>query len=401
VAPQTVSYYVIPAVDKAGSTSYRDGTLTVQVTQATCNPHASGSGQCVDQTTIEQCTQQGEYGAAKACVGCNNGACSGDTCNDATSIPVDGTEYTYDLNPSVYNNDYDIDGASCRDSSFDDSPGPEAVFSIDASEGDVLEASWDHDDPSFYLVDDCSAVSSGGCLKHIESASDEEVGFTHKFDSAGMYYLMADVDDASSTDYRDGTLTAKVTKEQCDPTTYSPTCDGSGNLEWCNSLGLFDTYSCDGGCSNGSCGTPRGGICADAVSVQDGDTVSSKYNGVSSLDPVGNNSTGNCSFGEGTGGADFIYQVDLAGGEKLTASYDGQSGSTGSDSSDDLMYLLKDCSDESTCEESVNSDGSLTYTAASGGETVYVVMDHDRYTDEPSDSGGYGFNLDITINSSP
>ena len=106
---------------------------------------------------------------------------------------------------------------------------------------------------------------------------------------------------------------------------------------------------------------------------------------------VGTGNTGSCSFGENTAGADWVYEVSLQANETLTADYDGISGD---DSCCDIMYLLKDCSDTSTCIEAVDDDGDISYTAGGSPETVYVVMDHDDYVNDSS----YGYDLNITIN---
>jgi hypothetical protein len=139
---------------------------------------------------------------------------------------------------------------------------------------------------------------------------------------------------------------------------------------------------------NGTCGTPTGAIPQDAKPVSDGDTVSqSSYVGSNAVDPVANNATGSCSFGEDTAGADWTYSVDLQANETVTADYSGGS-------SFDIMYMLKDRYDTTSCIEAADNDGSISYTAGSSPETVYVVMDHDSYTN----NSFYGFSLDITIN---
>jgi hypothetical protein len=195
---------------------------------------------------------------------------------------------------------------------------------------------------------------------------------------------VADVDDPNVSDTFD--LTVTVSPQQCNPATYTPVCDGSGDLQYCGDLGQFVTYSCQGGCTNGACGTPTGGICADAVALSDGGSASNNYVGTNNIDPVANNQTGSCSFGENTAGADWVYEVSLQANETLTASYTGNSCC-------DIMYVLGTCSDTTTCLGAADNDGSVTYTAGSSPETVYVVMDHDSYTN----NSGFSYNLSITI----
>ena len=181
-------------------------------------------------------------------------------------------------------------------------------------------------------------------------------------------------------------LTVKVTPQQCNPSTYTPVCDGSGDLQLCGDLGQYVTYTCQGGCSNGACGTPTGGICADAVPLSDGGTGSNQYIGTNNIDPVANNQTGSCSFSQDTAGADWVYAVDLQANETLTASFTGNSCC-------DIMYVLSDCNDTTTCLDLSDNDGSVTYTAGGSAETVYVVMDHDNYTNNST----YSYNLSISI----
>ena len=142
-----------------------------------------------------------------------------------------------------------------------------------------------------------------------------------------------------------------------------------------------------------ACGTPQGGICADAVPLGNGQTGSqAQYVGTNNLDPVGTNRTGSCTFPEETAGADWVYAVSLQANETLTADYTG-TGLGSSGSSFDVMYVLGDCTDTTTCIDAVDGDGSITYTAGNSAETVYVVLDHESYVDETL----YGIEVTITI----
>ena len=120
--------------------------------------------------------------------------------------------------------------------------------------------------------------------------------------------------------------------------------------------------------------------------MSDGDSHGNTYVGNNNIDPVGNNNTGSCSFDENTAGADWVYEVTIPAGQTLTASYSGGSCC-------DIMYLLTDCTNESSCVDAVDDDGSITYTAGNSAETVYVVLDHDSYTNDAS----YSYNVDIDV----
>jgi len=273
--------------------------------------------------------------------------------------------------------------------SSDDSPGPEAVFSVDANDGDLIEATWDHDDPSAYITSSCSGIK-GACVAGNESGSDGQIGVEYSVSSTGTFYVFADVEEANGTDYREGTFRARVNSDQCDPQTASATCLDSETVEYCSQQYEVwrekSCYSCSGGtCADGSCATP--------YVVGDGDNHSGKYSeGTDDIDPVGSGNTGSCSFPDDTAGADWVYQVDLEANQKLTAD-------ASSDSSFGVVYLLKDCADTTTCQEAVDGDGQVTYQAGSNPETVYVVVDHDHYTSaDPGPSGYDGYGIDITVN---
>lgn len=375
-------------VDTAAGQEVTTATLEITYEDVVCTPDAE---RCSGSNSVEQCEEFGRSWESiqdcSAAFGCDAGACTADTCASAPSVPTDFQTYTYNFNPEDFTNNYDIDNSTCMENSYDDSPGPEAVVKVDLQQGDLIDATWDHDDPSFYIIEDCSNVASS-CLAGIETYSDEEVGLIHKVADAGTYYIVADVDEATTTNYREGTLNVRAGEPPCDPATYTSTCDGSGNLLYCVPPGFEETYACTDGCSNGECGTKTGGICADAKPVQSGDTESEVYDGINSLDPEATGNTGGCTFPEETAGADFIYEVELQANEQLTADYDG-------DSSFDVMYLLGDCSDTSTCIEAVDNDGSIDYTAGSSAETVYVVLDHESYTDGGTQN--YSFNVDINV----
>ncbi len=563
-------------VDTAAGESVTTAQLETSFEDVICTPDAKrcdeGTG-----TNVEQCEPFGRsWEVAQSCgLGCDDGACQGDSCGDAISVTKDGAwhEYTFDNADGSFTDQYNYDGNDCTSSTVDDSAGPEAVFSVDADEGDIIEATWERYDPALYVTDDCSDVA-GSCLAGEEDFDTEQVGVTYEANSAGIYYIMADVDEDSGTTYNDdgtfrirvrsscdpgnysascqsgsvdycgvvdgtsinapnqyacggsggctdgkcdtkdaeicydaenitsaassgmtrqidwsnfendysrdgacglsdfetegpdavyaldlqeddvltasldqmssfddtalslvgeqgcgaplnnclsaddgdlseinyiadsaqrvyliadsdddGTsdtfeLEVEIESQECDPATHAATCDGSGNLEYCDQLGFLQTYSCQDGCSNGSCGTPTGGVCADAVTADSGDSFSNDWIGDNNMDPVGTGITGNCSFPEDTAGADWVYEVNLAADEILTADYGGNSSG---DSSSDTMYLLSECGNGSDCLDAVGDNETIQYKAGSSSETVYVVMDHGSYTDEPD----YGYSLDI------
>jgi len=374
-------------IDTAADQNFGDVEVTVEYKDVICTPDMD---QCSQSGNVETCNQYGTaYAQSATCgLGCNAGSCLGEVCADAVDIPNDGNEYTYTFSLSDFAADYDIDGAGCMDSSFDDSPGPEAVFKVNANAGDIFDLSWDTgDDPALYVSTDCQNLKSS-CVYGVEDFGSATLDEQFAVSNAGTYYIFTDVDESSFTSISNTqTFKAKVSAPQCTQGSSALSCVGSGNLEYCDSLGLFQTYSCSGGCTNGACGSPTGAIPADAKPLGDGDSDSNGYSGTNDVDPVANNATGSCTFDENTAGADWTYEISLQANETVTADYNGGSCC-------DIMYMVKDKWDTSTCIDAVDDDGSISYTAGNSAETVYVVMDHDSYTN----SSFYDYTLNITIN---
>jgi hypothetical protein len=373
-------YMIADTEDDTGGTF----DLSAQVL-ATCTP---GTQSCVSGN-VQYCPPSSVPNTFACTGGCTNGFCdtrNSEFCYDAENITTaanTSSGYVQALNLSNFANDIEFD--ACGGVSDFENDGPDAVYAIDLSAGDVLDATFDNrssfDDPALMLLSGCGDLSAS-CLAGDEDS--DTASLQYLASSAETVFLVADVDDPNVSDTFD--LTVTVSPQQCNPATYTPTCDGSGNLQYCGDLGQFVSYTCQGGCTNGACGTPTGGICADAVLLADGGSGSNTYIGTNNIDPVANNVLGNCTFGEDTAGADWVYQVDLQANETLTASYNGNSCC-------DIMYVLSDCTDTSTCIEAADDDGSITYTAGASAETVYVVMDHDSYTNNST----YNYTLNISI----
>ncbi len=390
------TYYLIPDLADAGEfTDYGTGRLEATVLSGNCSS-GSDDPQCTGSDQRQVCSQSYSRWERRGCPGCDAGSCAGDSCSDAVSVPADGTEHTWEFNPEeLYTDSLDVGPASCTEDSDDNSPGRDAVFAVDADQGDLIEATWDHDEvPSLYIVTDCDDVGSS-CVAGREDTSGP-VSTSHVAQQDQTYYVVADVDEyQDSTDYSEATLRIRAGDRPCDPASSTPTCDGTDTLEYCVEPGVYETRRCLGGCSSGECGTPSGAVCADAIPAGDGDNFNFQHVGTNNLDPVASGATGSCSFPTDTEGGDFIHEVDLTGGETLTAQ-------STSEASDGVMYLLTECTDTTSCQEAVDADGgSISYTAASGGESVYVVIDHDDATTEDPGGGLFGgpdaWGLDISV----
>jgi len=386
-------------VDTAAEQRLGETQVNFSYAEIICTP---GGGRCLMSGNAELCNAKGTaYTTIETCntYTCQNGACPGDTCaapfnvTQAARSSSNGVTYG-EFNWGDFTNAFQ--GGGCGiDSSHTE--GTDTVLQADLKAGEVVTATVYSDDsspladPSIYIQDTCGSLSNSTCLDG-EETNNETASAAYRASSDQTVYIVGDADDTASSE--EISMEVNIQQSDCDPATYQLQCDGSGNLQLCSDVGLYETYSCQGGCSNATCGTPTGAIPEDAKPVSDGDTVSQdSYTGTNDVDPVGNNATGSCTFGENTAGADWTYKVDLQANETLTADYTGTGFFSGG-SCCDIMYILQDYTDTTTCLGAVDNDGSLTYTAGNSPETVYVVMDHDDYTNNTF----YGFSLDITIN---
>ncbi|MEZ4458603.1 MAG: hypothetical protein R3E66_02525 [bacterium] len=100
---------------------------------------------------------------------------------------------------------------------------------------------------------------------------------------AETVYLVAD--STSTLSDENFELFAEVLLPNCSPGDQICDIDGA-TLRYCNSLGLYEAYVCDGGCAGTECVNPRGEVCADAILLSDGDTYTGSYGSFKSdIDP--------------------------------------------------------------------------------------------------------------------
>mgnify|MGYP006278765657 CR=1 FL=1 len=379
VPSKAETVYVVADREAENSGSFK---VKIELTKQQCSPQ-NYPASCKNNTTLKRCNAVAQIEEA-GCPGCNGGVCSGDKCGSAISVPRDGKEHVYRFNPKkVYSADYDINGASCMGSSFDDSPGPEAAFQVSASKNDLIVASWQHDDPSLYVTSNCSSVGSN-CVAGSEDFGFAEVQVVHQASSAGNYFIIPDVDEDSATPYTEGTFKAAVYSQACTPSMFTAQCTSPKTRSYCDSTYNIVREETCLGCQSGNC--PSGNGCMNAIPAGNGDSDGNTYIGSNDIDPVGNNATGNCTFSQNTAGADWVYEIQLQANQKLTADYVGNSCC-------DTMYLLKNCAQTSSCVQAVDGDGQITYTAGNSAETVYVVMDHNSYTNNSTYNYTVNFKL--------
>ncbi len=389
VADADGTYYLVVSRNAGTSSSYDYRIRTYVDTY--CDPSTT-SASCNVDGDVEYCTSD----STLETYDCGGGGCTDATCDDeqanscfdrqditADASQTDGTSIQIDW--SNYTNDLSGDVCGLSSSEID---GQDAFYEVQMQAGDVLFASLDGDssgdDPALLLTDDCRAPEGDTCLGAQSDANTAEI--TYVADTDKTVYLVADNDNAAGSSGT-FTLSAELVPNECDPDTAANQCADADTLEFCNELGLWESYSCDGGCSSGECGSPRGKACFDAIPVADGQTVSFDYTGGNVFDPYATGEDGTCDFTSyyDTEGHDRVFAIDLLDGQTLDVSYSGGSYAT-------MMYILTECSDTSSCVDRTSyssSSGSLTYDATRDG-TVYVVIDR-------TTSAEYSYDFDLTV----
>jgi hypothetical protein len=413
-SPTTVEYaattaetvYVIADTDSESSQS-DTWDVTAEIVP-TCDPAAS-TPTC-SSGSVKYCRPSGVEGNF-ACDGglCTGGQCdnrTADFCFDAenltaaaaaggTTINVDWTQYTGQY---VANN-------TCGGVSGSETGGADAYYEIDLLAGEVLVATLDNvfsfDDPALFVASDCLDAANN-CL--IGDEDSETASVQYSATSAETVYLIADNDDASTTDTF--TLDVQVT-QPCDPATFPASCARGSDVEFCNSAGGFvDSHTCSSGsCTSAACDSPfNADSCFEPIDL----TTAAQASGGTSVTGTWGNFDSNF---EGAGGAncsaissglsdghDAVYEVTLAAGETVNATLEliNVSGSTWF--ADPAIAIVPEnaCGTYGTCydgDTGSDAPASASYTATSA-ETVIILADSD---DDNSSTQSEEFQLSVDI----
>lgn len=349
--------------------SYSDEPFlfTYEVTSAECTTGTqlcSGVGH-----DLLTCNSLGVWEAYNCSGGCQNDACgtpTGRSCFDAIAMSDGSSEAGEYTNSDSLNPGSGVVG-SC-DFGTQSAVGADTIYTVDLSAGDILEASYTSSSSygMLYLLTDCADATS--CQANTTDGSSGDLTYVAPTDQT--VYLVMDRS-LSGTSTLGFTLDVSVLTPDCTPGDPA-TCADASTLEYCDDRGFTQSYTCggtSGTCTNDACDDPAGGICLDAVTLTDGDSVSGDFQGVDGLNP-GVGTSGACSFGSDEGsGVDHFYRVDLQDGEVLLANYTSTSSSA-------MIYLVSDCADGNTCLDNTDTGTSGTVGhIASGSETVYIVVD--------------------------
>lgn len=383
-APRDETVYL--AVDRTSAgTSTLTWDIDVTVLTPDCTPGSPAT--CADADTLSYCNELGfsvAYDCGGASPSCTNGACdtrTGGICLDALPA-ADGDQLTGDFTGG---NELELSGTigACTFRPSDGTTGSDDFFEIDMTAGQILIV--DHVSSSAsaitYLLSDCGDASS--CLANTNAGGTGRLVYTAPQDDT--VYLV--VDRAASgtssaswdVDITLATPNCTAGQRQCAP-------DGT-TLEWCNSLGIFEDYACNGTCTAGACDMPTGDACLDPIVVTNGSVITDTYEGTNSID-LGGGMVGACNFTDGPQpGTDHVYRVDLTAGQVLNASYT-------TNSSFGVLSLVSDCTDASTCIANTDEAGSgaINYTATTN-ETLFLVMDRGL----TGSTNSYDYTLTVSV----
>ncbi len=366
-APSDQTVYLVADSDKY---SLSDFWLSVDILASEeCTP---GQAQCVDAQTSRVCQSYGAWTRHTCENGCTNGRCDApwnDTCANGQPIMRDGTYYDFDVQLDDYTNSADAGAATNAHCNKFRTPGPDAVYEIDARAGDVVDAYWRGDDrAALWLTDDCTAPAD-----HCIAAERYQAHLHQVIPADGVYWLY--VDELSNANEDPGMLHVAVLPKVCTPG--ESTCSATtGLLTYCSADGTrWETYACTGTCSNvggAHCAQPRGERCVDPIDATGGGSFSidlSEFD--NSLSP-----TSSCGGLVGASGGDVIFRVDLSAGQTVQASI------APPPSAETTVYILDTCpplGSSPTClanatAASYGAPPSATFQASSD-QTVYVVVD--------------------------
>jgi hypothetical protein len=355
--------------DSSDASVMTAATLDVNIDPIICTPEATQCG----GADLEICNAIGTaFEFERTCnFGCTAGVCNlppNDTCQGAIPL-VSGQPVVQNI--AGYVNDYDFndnDDITCFGTS---SPGPEGVYVVTTTQpNQIIDVSLTATfDGVVYVTKSC--VPTGivpRCFVGADGPGDggtETVSFVAA--EAGDYYVYADAYDATVTG--SFTLTATVTTPTCTPG-QAIACNGN-TLDYCDSTGTVQSYTCSTTCTNAACDVPVGEVCADAIVLADGDTVVDSLNGSNDIE-IGPGRIGRCVTDayDYTDGEENIYRVDLNAGDLLTVD-------VASDESGIMPFIAESCvSPAETCHVIDNNgyDGKLQYYAEVA-RSVFVIVD--------------------------
>jgi len=355
---------VIVVADFSGSTD-SDFTVDISVQAPECTPDTFIS---CDTGVITSCNSLGLEEAYT----CSSGICNGAVCENpngevcAEAIVVEqSTTFTGLSVPST--NSLNFSGCGVGSSA-----GPDRVYEVRGLAGQVLQASMNSSsDGVIYILESCGERAS--CLDGDDSGNPEVV--THTFTTDGSVFLYADYWTSTPTNGYDLEILLGVP----DCTVGDPdVCDSTGQaIETCTDVGLTSTTPCTYGCQNAVCNFGPNDVCAGAVALQDGGSVTGRIEDFSNQYQL---TSGSCSAVT-SGGRDATFVIQGNPGDRLRAELSAEF--------DSVMYLVEDCAAIGTsCVAGVDiigPRGTLNGLFPSSGQLFVIV---DVWGSTPNDDNG-------------
>jgi hypothetical protein len=393
LSDQAETIYVV--VDTAADQSFAGAQLEVSFDAVVCEPSA---GRCSpsDAQVAQICNEHGTaFVDAAQCAGwgCADGAClTPNTCGaalDATAAAAQPGGIAFDIGWGALSDEVarEVCGLTTTEIA-----GPDAIFAVDLAAGEVLHASLDSGgaeaDPALIITGDCAAPDNACYVS--DRVGTGAAAASYRATSAERVFVIANSNNQGAR--ADSELRLEITPSECLPGLDAPRCASLTELEFCNMVGSWQTYTCSGGCLAGACVNSSGDICQDAPDVTataaqaGGFSVTAQWNGFEN----DYEHYPSCSISpKRSVGEDAVYAVDLAAGETVMATLDVPETPWAT------LSIVTDCPGvTSSCAASDTPTGShatASYTATAA-ETVYVVADHDW----PS-SSAFVFTLNIEI----
>ncbi|MBA2663023.1 MAG: PPC domain-containing protein [Bradymonadaceae bacterium] len=343
------------------STSTQPYTLSAAVQTPGCDP---GSVQCISASTLGVCESNLFFEPYLCNGGCANNAClspRGEICQDAIVL-ISGGSVVGNWSGSASVNPGIGMAGSCAFGA-DQGIGTDTIYAVDMEAGDVLnlQLATTASSSLMYLMGDC--LDGASCLARSALGASE---IRHIAATSGRYYVVVDrtVAGALTTSY---TLTTSIATPNCTPGAVTCSADSS-SIESCNVWGLTETFGCANGCSNDRCDNPTGDHCFEAIALYAGDLVVGDFLGTNAIN-MQSGLSGACTLTTASIGADTIYSVWLAEGQRLEAVLESEAAHA-------MLYVLDDCQDRTSClaNTPTGSSARLSYVAKSEG-FVYLIVD--------------------------
>lgn len=373
--------YVVIA-DSTSSVASGLFTISATVQSPSCTP-GDVLG-CVG-SSLEYCSDLGvpvDYPCATTCSGSACDEPTGQACID----PIVLTDGGGDSGPFDTPNTLSPGTGTFGACSFSSAPnGADSIYTIDLLAGEFLFVDFTSTSgyAIAYLLQDCSDFST--CLVATNDGSSGSLQY-EAVQNERVYLVMDRTLSGTSTLTYD--FSVEVMTPNCTPGITPSSCMPDGQtLQYCDAQGFTREHTCSDSCSFDACVDPDGDVCAEAIPVLSGETVSGAFNNSTSSIAPRVPQDGQCFLGSTTpSGRETIYAIDLFEGDVLDLNLRTSYSSA-------LLYVLQDCGSTSSCIAGEPDRGAqrLQFQAPSQG-TYYIVVDA---TSSFASSTSYDLDVDV------